>query len=157
MTTSSHSIEQAGQHHPLWLDNFIASYQQLSIDNLHLLDNVYHADVIFIDPIQALQGRDALRDYFDHLYSNLSLCRFRIEQVIVEGDQAAIYWQMRFCHPKLNKGNIIELDGSSQLQGIDDKVVYHRDFVDLGAMLYEHLPFIGKLIAFIKKRAARHD
>lgn len=157
MTVIANPIEQTHQEYPLWLDNFINIYSQLSVDNLNLLDSIYHQDVMFIDPMHRLQGLDVLRDYFDSLYTNLTSCRFTINQVIVEGDQAAIYWHMRFCHPKLNKGQVIELDGSSHIQGCDDKVSYHRDFVDLGAMLYEHLPLLGKVIRLIKQRAARHD
>lgn len=151
------SIVNKDKQQPPWLDNFIDIYSQLSVDNLHLLDKLYHQDILFIDPIHSLNGIDKLTAYFDNLYSNLVSCDFTIVQVIHEGNQAAIYWQMKFCHPKLNKGFEIEVSGSSQIQGIDDKIIYHKDFVDLGAMLYEHIPFVGKLIAFIKRRASKHE
>jgi hypothetical protein len=32
------------------------------------------------------------------------------------------------------------------------KVRYHRDYFDLGAMLYEHLPLLGSLVKTIKRR-----
>lgn len=144
-------------YQPPWLDNFIAIYNQLSVDNLHLLDELYHQDIIFIDPMHSLQGIAQLKAYFENLYSNLASCDFTIVQVINEGNQAAIYWRMTFCHPFLNKGREVEVSGSSHIQGDKDKVTYHRDYVDVGAMLYEHIPFIGRLIAFIKRRAAKHD
>jgi hypothetical protein len=64
---------------------------------------------------------------------------------------------MNYCHPFLSKGKEVEVSGTSHIQGDEDKVRYHRDFVDLGAMLYEHIPFVGKLIAFIKRRAANNE
>lgn len=150
-------VDKDKQQQPPWLDNFIDTYSQLSVDNLHLLDKLYHQDVIFIDPMHSLEGIDKLKAYFDNLYSNLVSCDFTIIQIIHEGNQAAIYWQMTFCHPLLNKSNEVEVSGSSHIQGINDKIIYHKDFVDVGAMLYEHIPFVGKLIAFIKRRASKHE
>lgn len=40
-------------------------YQQLSKNNLYLLDDVYHQDVVFEDSAHRLQGWQALQSYFD--------------------------------------------------------------------------------------------
>ncbi|RHW75030.1 nuclear transport factor 2 family protein [Colwellia sp. RSH04] len=156
MVAQSIKIQQNEHEQPEWLDNFVNIYSQLSVDNLHLLEKIYHEDIIFTDPMHSLQGFTELKQYFEHLYANLSACKFTIVQIITEGNQAAIYWQMRFCHKSLNKGKPIEVNGSSQIQGLNDKVTYHRDFVDLGEMLYENLPFIGRVIRLIKQRASKN-
>jgi hypothetical protein len=145
------------QNQPIWLDKFITVYSQLSVDNLSLLDDLYHDNVSFVDPMHSLEGFDSLKSYFDNLYSNLASCSFTIVQVIHEGNQASVFWKMNYCHPFLSKGKEVEVSGTSHIQGDEDKVRYHRDFVDLGAMLYEHIPFVGKLIAFIKRRAANNE
>jgi len=139
---------------PLWLNNFINIYQTLSIDNLDLLKNIYHQDITFIDPIHKVQGYDNLVNYFEGLYENLSTCEFIIEQVIVQDSHAALYWKMSYQHAKLNKGKTVTVLGTSHIEGKGDKVYYHRDYLDLGVMLYEQLPIIGRLIRWIKKRAA---
>lgn len=139
---------------PLWLINFQKTYQTLSTDNLELLSTIYHQDVIFIDPIHELKGFDKLFEYFKNLYENLNFCEFVINNVIAQEDQAAIYWTMSYQHPKLNKGNVVIVMGSSHIKGYEDKVIYHRDYLDLGSMLYEQIPLFGKLIKFIKKKAA---
>ena len=157
MSAQLSSIDNHEQAQPIWLDKFITIYSQLSVDNLSLLDELYHDDVTFIDPMHSLQGIASLKKYFDNLYSNLASCDFTIVQVIHEGNQAAVYWKMSYCHPVLNKGLNVEVSGSSHIQGDKDKVNYHRDFVDLGAMLYEHIPFVGRLIALIKRRATKHE
>ena len=54
MTVIANPIEQTHQEYPLWLDNFINIYSQLSVDNLNLLDSIYHQDVMFIDPMHRL-------------------------------------------------------------------------------------------------------
>lgn len=137
-----------------WLDNFVDTYQQLSIDNLDLLANVYHQNIVFIDPMHQLTGFDSLKCYFDKLYQQLSYCQFKIEQVIVQDNEAAIYWQMSYQHPRLNSGSLVSVQGSSHLKGEGDKVIYHRDYIDLGAMLYEQLPLLGRIIRWLKVRAA---
>jgi len=140
------------QHAP-WLIKFIDIYQRLSVDNLHLLAELYHQEIIFIDPMHQLTGFEQLKRYFDGLYQKLSYCEFNIEQVIAEGQDAAIYWQMSYQHPRLNGGEVVKVQGSSHLRGCDDKVIFHRDYIDLGAMLYEHVPLLGRVIRLLKTRA----
>lgn len=139
---------------PLWLSNFVKIYQTLSTNNLELLETIYHNEVTFIDPIHELKGFDNLFQYFQDLYENLISCEFVISNIIAQEDQAAIYWTMSYQHPKLNKGNVINVTGSSYIKGHEDKVIYHRDYLDLGSMLYEQLPVLGKLIKLIKNKAA---
>ncbi|MEG3753448.1 nuclear transport factor 2 family protein [Psychromonas arctica] len=143
------------KQYPEWLNQFISVYQKLSTNNLDLLDEIYAQEVTFIDPIHEIKGLSNLHEYFDGLYKNLSSCTFIINDVIVDEQQAAVYWEMNYQHAKLNKGEIVSVQGSSKLIAKDNKIVYHRDFLDLGAMLYEQLPLIGKLIHWIKVKAAQ--
>lgn len=142
-------------HWPTWLNNFVENYQNLSVNNLQLLANIYHQDVTFIDPLHHVEGFNDLLKYFRGLYENLSQCDFVIHDVIVEGDQAAIYWHMAYKHNKLNHGKEVFVSGTSRITGEGDKVIYHRDYLDLGTMLYEQLPIIGRLIQWIKAKAAQ--
>ncbi|KGJ91485.1 nuclear transport factor 2 family protein [Colwellia psychrerythraea] len=147
-------LEQTLQDSPLWLSNFVCVYQKLSKDNLKLLDTIYHENVTFTDPLHMIEGYDNLYHYFQNLYQNLSACDFVIEEIIWQDSQASLCWTMSYQHPKLNKGNMVSVSGSSQIKGQGDKVIYHRDFLDLGAMLYEQLPILGKFIKWIKIKAA---
>jgi len=140
---------------PTWLAVFTANYETLSVDNLHLLKEIYHQDVIFQDPAHKLTGFSELENYFQSLYTNLKSCTFSIDKVIVQDDRAGIYWRMAFVHPRLNGGEIVSVEGHSLLRGEDNKVVEHRDYVDLGAMLYEHIPLLGKGVRFIKHRLGK--
>lgn len=137
---------------PLWLEKFIEVYQKLDTDNLALLKSIYASDIEFSDPLHEISGFTALEAYFSHLYSNLTHCRFNVEEVFFQDDNAALYWVMTFCHPKLNKGRAIRVEGHSKLKGTNDKVFYHRDYLDVGAMLYEHIPFLGKCVKLVKRR-----
>ena len=139
----------------LWLDNFITTYSKLGTNNLHLLKEVYHQDIEFIDPMHHLQGLDELLNYFDELYTQVSHCQFVVEEVLEAENEAAIYWTMTFCHQKLNKKRPIQVQGHSHIKSQDDKVIFHRDYLDLGAMLYEQIPLLGRLITSIKNRASQ--
>jgi len=149
------SVEQLIKDSPLWLSNFVVIYQKLSTDNLDLLATIYHEQVTFIDPIHKVEGFKDLYQYFASLYQNLSSCDFVIDDVIWQDSQASIFWTMTYQHPKLNKGKNVTVLGTSNIKGQDDKVIYHRDYLDLGAMLYEQLPVLGKLTKWIKNNAAK--
>jgi len=153
-TSTHYSNLSCPDKSPIWLSNFVDTYQKLSTDNLDLLKGIYHKNVTFIDPIHTIHGFNNLHHYFEDLYQNLSSCEFIITDVIAEQNRAAIYWQMTYHHPKLNKGKSVTVLGNSHIKGQDDKVIYHRDFLDLGVMLYEQLPMLGKVIKWIKLKAA---
>ncbi len=139
---------------PAWLNNFVNVYQTLGTDNLDLLETIYHSNIIFIDPLHKVEGINDLHQYFESLYQNLLMCEFVIDNIIANNNEAAIYWKMTYQHKKLNKGKEVTVCGSSHIKGQEDKVTYHRDYLDVGAMLYEQLPLFGKLTKWIKAKAA---
>ena len=139
----------------LWLNNFIDIYSELGTDNLADLERVYHPEVEFTDPMHSLRGFDRLLTYFEDLYQQIISCDFVIEHAIESGTEAAVYWTMTLRHKQLNAGQPIRLEGHSHLRASEDRVIYHRDYFDLGAMLYEHLPLLGRVIRAIKNRAGK--
>ena len=141
--------------HPDWLNTFMEVYQNLSANNLILLESIYDQQVTFIDPIHEINGLENLHQYFENLYQNLSCCDFKISNVIAQPNQASIYWEMTYQHPKLNKGKVVSVFGTSHLCAKKGKVIYHRDYLDLGAMLYEQLPLFGRIVSWIKNKAAK--
>ena len=135
------------------LSRFIALYQQLNLQQLHRLPEVYADEVIFIDPAHRIEGLTALGDYFAALYQRLAYCRFEIISQQHEGAQAWLSWVMTFSHPRLAAGQPIRVEGATRLEfDAEGKVRVHRDYFDLGAMLYEQLPLLGPLVRLIKGR-----
>ncbi|WP_448568248.1 nuclear transport factor 2 family protein [Thalassotalea ganghwensis] len=141
------------QGQPVWLKRFVEAYQQLGVKDFTSLERVYHDEIVFIDPLHRLVGKAVLLDYFKGLYTHLVSCQFSIDSVFVSDDQAAVYWRMTYQHPKLNRGQPVEVSGHSHLKGNGEQVYYHRDYLDAGAMLYEHIPLLGSLVKLVKKRA----
>ncbi|MGL6477466.1 nuclear transport factor 2 family protein [Aeromonas hydrophila] len=135
------------------LARFVALYQQLSRDELHRLPEVYANEVVFTDPAHRIEGLVALTDYFAVLYQRLAYCRFVITSQLLQGHQAWLGWTMTFSHPRLRGGTPVTVEGATRLE-FDEagKVCLHRDYFDMGAMLYEQLPLIGPLVRTIKGR-----
>ncbi|HDU8575530.1 TPA: nuclear transport factor 2 family protein [Vibrio diabolicus] len=127
-------------------------YQKLNKANLHLLKDVYHQDVVFEDAAHRLEGWPALSDYFTSLYANVISCDFVIHEHQQVRDTGFLTWTMELQHPKLQKGAPILVNGVSHLKFSEGQVIYHRDYFDLGEMLYENLPLLGSVVKTIKQR-----
>lgn len=135
------------------LSEFRAFYTQLQSSSLSQLSAVYSDDVKFIDPVAEHNGLDALHRYFDRLLENCGDCRFTIHRCLLQEKRGVVTWTMRFSHPKLNKGSVICVDGCSEITlNTEQKICLQRDYYDLGAMLYQHLPLVGPVINWLKKR-----
>lgn len=127
-------------------------YSQLSKENLHSLRLVYHDHVIFEDPAHRIEGWQALSDYFTKMYKNVIRCDFAIHHHQQVGESGFLSWTMTLQHPQLARGKAVQVQGISHLRFQDNLVIYHRDYFDLGEMVYEHIPLLGSLVQFIKNR-----
>ncbi|NGN96483.1 nuclear transport factor 2 family protein [Grimontia sp. S25] len=134
------------------LDRFITVYTSLRKDNLNSLDEIYSQDVVFEDPAHRIEGYHNLSRYFESMYTNVTDCRFDIHDHAVNGDVAFISWTMTLSHPKLEGGAERAVKGCTRLVLKEGRVVVHRDYFDLGEMLYEALPVLGSAVKMIKKR-----
>ncbi|UJF18368.1 nuclear transport factor 2 family protein [Vibrio sp. SS-MA-C1-2] len=131
------------------IDDFCKYYQDLSKDKISSLSTLYQQDAVLEDPVHKLTGLNNIEEYFSRLLENISYCQFDIETIVIQDQTAFITWVMRFAHPKINQGNEIAVPGVSHLLFID-KINYHRDYYDLGGMLYEHIPLLNMIIKKIK-------
>ncbi|WP_261872714.1 nuclear transport factor 2 family protein [Vibrio rarus] len=134
------------------IDNVADVYQKLSKETLQDLAQIYHQDVVFEDSAHTLNGWDALSQYFHTLYQNVIDCRFDIKSQHQVDDSGFIIWTMYLRHPKLNRGKDVAVQGVSHIKFRRGKIIHHRDYFDMGEMLYEHLPVLGSVIRAIKKR-----
>lgn len=136
-----------------FLESFLRVYEKLDAENLYLLDNIYSADVSFIDPAHKIEGLVALKEYFSELYQNVSSINFSFSHHQQQENDAYIQWQMTLRHPRLNRNQEIIVPGISYLHYDQaGKVSLHRDYFDLGTMLYEQLPLLGSIIKTVKRR-----
>ncbi|MGM0543603.1 MAG: nuclear transport factor 2 family protein [Pseudomonadota bacterium] len=135
------------------LEDFCAFFNKLDNTCTEKLYEVYTEDIEFNDPLHHIEGREALQRYFAAMYANVAHCQFVYHRRQCQGRQAFVTWTMTFAHPRLAGGRSIEVDGCSALTFADDgRVSGHRDYFDAGAMLYEHLPLMGRVIRWLKQR-----
>ncbi len=136
------------------LEQLQQTYQQLNAQSLsiELLARVYHPEVEFIDPLHSHHGLAQVESYFRKLYANVSSIRFEFHQQLLQGDQGCLSWTMHYCHPKLAGGQEISVQGISLLEFDSGLIKRHRDYFDAGNMLYEHIPLLGRIIRWLKRR-----
>ena len=135
------------------LAHFIVLYLQLDKHQLHRLPEIYADQVVFIDPAHRIEGLAALTRYFSSLYGRLKECRFEITSRQQQGNEAWLSWVMIFAHPRIAGGRPVRVEGATRLQfDAWGKICLHRDYFDLGAMLYEQLPLLGPVVRAIKGR-----
>ena len=119
------------------------------------LEKVYSDDVFFVDPIDSHQGIDEVKAYFSKLSDQAQSCRFDIHVVAKcednhENLDFLVNWTMHLDLKGSSK--TIILPGTTQLKVRDDKICYHKDYYDLGTMVYEHIPVLGWIIRKIKAK-----
>lgn len=134
---------------------FAQIFASLDKNNLHRLGEIYTADLHFTDPLHDVHGIQAMRDYCDQLYANVSDLQFEFHQCqqVIEG-QGLLRWTMTYRHPRLAGGEPISVEGCSCIFFRDELVYRHIDYFDAGALLYEHIPLLGKAIRWLKGRLA---
>lgn len=137
------------------LAGFLRFYNSLSHDGLDRLADIYTEDIVFVDPVHQISGREKLTSYFSHAYQRLSYCRFEPVSQTDTGQLSFISWTMTLSHPAIAKGKPLELHGCTELRWRDQHIYYHRDFYDLTELVYQHLPVLGWATTLVKQRMAK--
>lgn len=135
-------------------ERFRKAYRSVDSDKLQDIAALYATDLYFEDPAHGVQGRQAFLDYFEKTLEGLDECGFHFHDLHVKDQVVFATWTMRIRHPRLRGGDPIYVDGASHLRTRKGSIYYHRDYFDMGSMLYEHLPLLGRLIRKLKKRLA---
>ena len=132
------------------VERFKDYFRTLHESDLSQLRELYSDRIVFKDPVHEIRGLVELEDYFTSMCADLSDCRFEYLDELTTESVAYIKWMMHFKHPKLGN-RLISVRGVSHLQ-ISDKIDFHEDLYDMGAMLYEQLPLLGNVTRWLKLR-----
>ncbi|MDH3388617.1 MAG: nuclear transport factor 2 family protein [Gammaproteobacteria bacterium] len=136
----------------LLIEQFKDYFRVLHNSDLSQLREIYTANIVFKDPVHEIRGLVELEDYFSSMCADLTDCRFEYLDELVGEGAAYVKWLMHFKHPKLGN-RLISVRGISHLK-IGDKIEFHEDFYDMGAMLYEQLPVLGNVTRWLRLRLA---
>ena len=137
------------------LQQFLKFYNSLSGNNLTTLWQIYHSDIVFIDPVHRIEGSEALGDYLSHAYARLNHCQFTAKTQCQQGDVGFISWQMELAHQAIGQGKMLQVDGCTELRWhADGRIIFHRDYYDLTDLVYRHVPLLSWMTAQVKRRMA---
>ena len=123
--------------------------------HLARLGEVYSAQAWFKDPFNEVQGLDAVRGIFQHMYDSLNQPRFIVTTRVVQGRQCFLTWD--FVFGLRGQTTEITVRGASHLwlaPGSDGRwrIERHRDYWDVAEELYEKLPLLGGLMRWLTRR-----
>ncbi len=128
-------------------------YNELNKDTLEKLSDLYDPDTAFIDPIHTVHGLGELTEYCRNLYANVKSIQFEYHDVSYGPQIFHQDWTMTFEHPKMNKGEPISVAGSTRVRVNElGLITEHRDYYDVGEMIYRNIPVVGSFIELINKR-----
>lgn len=134
------------------VERFKDYFRLLHEADLSQLREIYAHEILFKDPVHEIRGLVELEDYFTSVCADLSDCRFEYLDELVTERAAYVKWMMHFKHPRLGN-RLISVRGVSHLK-LGDRIEYHEDFYDMGAMLYEQLPVLGNVTRWLRLRLA---
>ena len=131
----------------------INQFESLSLESVDQLTNLYATHALFKDPFNQVIGRDAIKQIFVHMFSQVNNPRFVINSVLEDGRHSSLTWDFRFQFKSSPQQSEI-IRGCTWFTFNDhDLITEHRDYWDAAEELYEKLPLIGSLMKWLKKRA----
>ena len=131
----------------------VAMFESLAPADLARLAEFYTADARFKDPFNDVTGVPAIQRIFAHMFAALDEPRFVVLDVVAEGDQCFLTWDMHFRMKRFSRESQVIRGGSHLRFDASGRVTVHRDYWDAAEELYEKLPAIGALMRWLKKRA----
>lgn len=127
-------------------------FENLNKDTMHLVADFYDKDIEFHDPVGTIKGLDGMTKYYQNMYKNVKTIKFEFSEIIESGETVVGVWKMTLTTDKLNGGDPIVVDGNSVVHFKNGKATYHRDYFDMGAFAYEHIPALGFVVKKVKER-----
>lgn len=129
------------------------SFNTLNKDNLSMVvDEFYHEDLVFADPVENIKGREEMKKYYSNMYKNVKEIKFDFSEMVSEGDTVVGVWVMTLKTDSLNDGKPFSVEGTSHIKFKDGKAIYHRDYFDMGAFIYERIPVVGWMVRKVKSK-----
>ena len=117
------------------------------------VDSVYDKDAYLYDTLALHHGIDAIRPYFIRTAERADGVTVEILDTIRKGNDFYVKWSMDITWSAFKKGKTTRSFGISHIRfGETGKVVLHYDFWDSTNGFFEHLPIIGGLIRWVKRR-----
>jgi steroid delta-isomerase len=139
---------------PPEIERIVQRFESLQPEGLDRVAELYTLDARFKDPFNEVQGPEAIRRVFEHMFESLDEPRFVVHDSIVQGRQAFLTWDFHFRMRRFDGALQTIRGGSHLVLAADGRIALHRDYWDAAEELYEKLPVVGALMRWLKRRAA---
>ncbi len=134
-------------------EKVVWSFNTLNKDNLsEVVDQFYHEELEFSDPVEKIKGREQMKKYYSNMYKNVKEIKFDFGEMVSQGDTVVGVWVMTLKTDSLNDGEPFSVEGNSVIRFKDGKAIYHRDYFDMGAFIYERIPVVGWMVRKVKSK-----
>jgi hypothetical protein len=112
-------------------------------EDFSFIEQYYHPEVRFQDPIQKVVGRDAFIEMSERLVRRCKELRSKANDVAQSGDVIFVQWTMEM---RFGSAPLSTIEGVTRLR-LDERgrVIEHRDYFDLWGDSLESIPLIGSL------------
>lgn len=141
------------------INSFKHYYSHFSSHDMSALDEFYSENLVFADPIHQIESLEDVRQYFFSMCDNLTECRFEFVGETIGDSSAWFKWVMHYQHPKLKNNAPLSLTGATYIKFCDTpagkRISSHEDFYDMGSMLYEHTPILGRCVRWLKQQLTK--
>ncbi len=136
------------------LQRYIEFYETLKPEMLDSVNDIFMPDGRFKDPFNDVRGTAHIRKIFADMFKTVGAPDFTISSYgwsSNHDNQAFLRW--KFIYRVGGKGTPVTVEGMSDvLFDPSGKVASHLDFWDAASGLYEHLPVIGGVLRFLRKK-----
>lgn len=136
------------------LENFISWYENISEKSLNDIDIFYAQEVFFKDPFNEFSSRSEVKHLFENMFENLDAPKFIFSDIVSQDNNIFITWDFDF----ILKGKQWSIHGSTHLKlGEDAKIIYHRDYWDVGEEVLLKIPGIKKIYSFFRDKLSHKE
>ncbi len=117
------------------------------------VDAAYAETLFFNDTLKTIETRARLREYLIETAKRVENCQVEVLDVVRYGEDFYVRWKMMIAARRMNGGLPTFSFGISHLRfDASGQVVLHQDYWDAASGLFQHLPIIGGLLRWIKRR-----
>lgn len=132
------------------IDRFARLFETFAPADMDRLGDWYAQDATFRDPFSNVQGLQAIREVYVHMFDATDDPRFRVIHRAQTGAECFLLWDFMFGL----RGKRHTIRGVSHLTlDAEGRIAAHRDHWD-SAELYECFPGLRALMRWLRRRAA---
>lgn len=132
--------------------NYVSFFENIKQDTLiEEYQKIFDINAKFKDPFNEVEGLDKIFDIFQDMYLKLDNPRFKVIEVVEQGNVAYLKWIFEFNFKKDSVQNSFE--GVSRVEFNDKQMaISHVDYWDSSENLYEKIPILSFFIKLVKRK-----